>query len=136
MTYQAILATAATRRLNLGQPRLRLLPPPGSDPEPTPDEILAWAKTRAARGKKFLSIRVTAPATRKTKPRQQNNPATRYLLNRQGKWYFHRWTNGRLTRISLHTQDLTEAQRLRDELLAGLKEPNITMSCTAPKEDT
>jgi hypothetical protein len=117
MTYTAIIQANRARTLRTAAPpQLRLLPKHDDTPPEVGDlDVIAWAKSRAARGHRLAA----APAPEPCKPRQhfKRNPELRYLLNRGGWWHFQRITKGEVVRFALNTRDLSEAQRLRDKFL-------------------
>jgi hypothetical protein len=71
LTYDQVIAGTAGQQLNLGRPRLRLLPPPEPliDHPVEPSEIMAWAKAKRARGEVFVGVPVPPPP-KEPKPRR------------------------------------------------------------------
>jgi hypothetical protein len=64
--YDQIIARTASQKLNIGRPRLQLLPPPVETQEPDESfDPIAWAKALHARGIRFRGSPVAAPAPRR-----------------------------------------------------------------------
>lgn len=115
MTYTAIIQAATRSRLNLSQPKLRLLPPVQEEPVAplTSEEILTWAKNHAAAGREFRGVRKPAPQRRR-----RTDPSMRYLYLRDGTWCLRLIIAGQNIRRALST-DLSKAQSLRDKIVNG-----------------
>ncbi len=115
MTYAQIIAKASNRPLKTTAPALRLLTRPEPEVEPEQCDVVAWAKARAARGRRLAVA--AEPEPRKPRQSFKNNPEMRYLMNRSGWWHFQKVENGKVHRRALKTRDLTLAQARRDEIL-------------------
>jgi hypothetical protein len=116
MTYQDIIAKACTRPLKTVAPTLRLVPKhDDSPPDLAQVDVIAWAKARAARGRRLAVA--AEPEPRKPRQSFKNNPELRYLVNRSGWWHFQKLADGKVIRFALKTRDLALAQARRDEFL-------------------
>jgi hypothetical protein len=83
MTYDQILAQTKMQHLNLGAPRLRLLPPPEIPlDEWTEIDAIAWAKERVARGLRFRGTPVPPPQ-REPRPTNESYLRLRHEAHRQ-----------------------------------------------------
>lgn len=79
LDYDQVIAGTADQKLNLGQPRLRLLPPPEELLDPVePADIIAWAKALRARGLRFRGTPVPEP-----EPKQRREIESYVRLRRE-----------------------------------------------------
>lgn len=114
MTIDQIISQASQRRLKTAAPALRIVPR-HEEPEVDLDDIdiIAWAKTKAARGERLVEV----PKPQGPRKYVKQRPGLRYLVQRSGWWHFQKRRDGNIVRFALKTRDLAEAQRRRDEIL-------------------